>query len=314
MVLVTLVGEQPIPNLIPLWQDDQRQYNTVQFVASETTKNQAKMLAEIIKSDPDLNHLNVLEPVLVDAYDIGKARMSLIKTVSLLEQQGQEIIFNLTGGTKIMSFAALRTSIEQKIPMLYVSTELGQIIYMGNDGSETRRDNIKINIGVHQYLSAHGLEVGSNLAFRPIIGEKPYSPPKEGDWLEELVERKSRESGYFDDVQRNVFIRKQTLSGFSVNELDVVVTLNGQLSVCSCKTSANLEKDEIYELAALSRRESAGIYCGKVLVSSMNEMPPSMIERARSMGVNLVCGNEVNHIALHIRNTLQRQPDKKLKK
>lgn len=303
MILMTLVGEQPIPNLIPLWQDDR--FDAVQFVASATTLPQAEMLANVVQTDPDLKHLEVLNHVAIDAYDIGKARARLASVLSNRMEQDRPVTLNLTGGTKIMSLAALQASFGTGVPLLYVSTEQGQLIHLRSDGSETNREPIRINIDVEQYLHAHGLDVSDNLAFKQLTGEKPYCPPKEGDWLEELVEGKARESGFFDDVRRNVFIRKQTPAGDARNELDVVVTLNGQLAVCSCKTSANLDKEEIYELAALSRRESAGIYCGKVLVSSMKQMPANLVERARSLGVKLVCGDEVDRVALYIRNALQ---------
>lgn len=49
MILLSLVGEQPIPNLIPLWQN--AAIRSVQFVASETTLKVAENLAHVVKSD-----------------------------------------------------------------------------------------------------------------------------------------------------------------------------------------------------------------------------------------------------------------------
>lgn len=56
MILLSLVGEQPIPNLIPLWQAPQ-QYSAARFAATSETREIAKNLAKTIRNDPLLSHI-----------------------------------------------------------------------------------------------------------------------------------------------------------------------------------------------------------------------------------------------------------------
>jgi hypothetical protein len=300
MLLLSLVGEQPIPNLLPLWQAPD-EYTAVKFAATHTTQAVAENLAHAIRGDPQLGHLEVLEPLLLEAYDIGQARAALAQELVIQQLQEQPVRINLTGGTKLMSLAAVQAAYGTGLTMLYVSTEENQVICLASDGSEQSRQPICVRISVEQYLAAHGLEAGSDLSFKP---ERSFAgaPPREGNLLEERVHRLLLESRVFDDVRRGVFIRKQTEHGAVVNELDVCAALNGRLVVCSCK-SGKVNKEDIYELASLSRREAAGIYCGKVLVSDQPDLAPALRQRAHTMNVRLVYGKDIPHIAEHIRLT-----------
>lgn len=300
MLLLSLVGEQPIPNLLPLWQFGH--YSEVQFVASATTHNVAKQLKEAIRRDKALQHLGIRKTLEVLPYHIGDARAKITAALLQHQAQGKTVQINLTGGTKLMSLAALQAAYGSGATLMYVSTEERQFIWLASDGSEQNRQPIQVQISVWQYLNAHGLE-------EETIAENPYAapPPKEGDELEEKVFTQLKASGLFDDVRRNLRIYKQNGKKIVRNELDVVVTRNGRMAVISCK-SGNVESDSgrrayhqaIYELAAISRREAAGIYCGKVLVSNQLEMPQALRDRAAESNVKLVYGSELENVVNHV--------------
>ena len=298
MLLLSLVGEQPIPNLLPLWQSDE--YTTAQFAATPTTRGVAESLARTILADPQLQHLRVLDPLMLSAYDIQASRSCLAAALVQHQREGLAVRLNLTGGTKLMSLAAVQAAFGSGVNLLYVSTQENQLIHLASDGAELVRQSLEVQISAGQYLAAHDLEVGDDLSFRPEARRYAVPPPQEGDELEEQVFRQARQSGQFDDVRRNVFIRKQTSRGPVINELDVVVTRNGRLAVCSCKSGKTLTKETIYELASLSRREAAGIYCGKVLVTSQDTVSRALRDRARDMNVHLVYGPEIENVAEHL--------------
>ncbi len=306
MLLLSLIGEQPIPNLLPLWQF--REYTATQLVATRTTQPVAETLRKAIQKDPQLKHLEVLDTLIVKAYDIGQARGVLATVLNDHLNQGREVRLNLTGGTKLMSLAALQAAFGSGVRLMYVSTEENCIILLGSDGVEMERLPIQVKITVEQYLAAHGLEVGDDLSFNPNRRRYASPPPKQGDELEIEVERLARQSGFFDDVRRGVFIRRITERGAVINELDVVVTRNGRLAVCSCKTGNKVTKETIYELSSLSRREAAGIYCGKLLATDLETLRPALRDRARSMGVRLVYGAELPRIAEHLRSATGDKP------
>jgi len=298
-LLLSLVGEQPIPNLLPLWQYPQ--YREAQFAASPTTRAVAQQLKTAVQNDPLLKQIQPLKTLELAAYDIQDARSQLAAALIEHQAQGKTVHLNLTGGTKLMSLAALQAAFGSGTPLMYVSTEEKCIIWLGSDGSEQRREPIQVTISVEQYLNAHGFQI--------IEKGNPFSVPlpKEGDELEKEVERLLRSSGLFDDVRRNVNIRKVDGNKTINNELDLAVTRNGRLAVISCK-SGTVESNSgrenyrkaIYELSAISRREAAGIYCGKVLVSSQDTLPEAVRMRAVDSRVRLVYGSEVIHVVEHV--------------
>ena len=299
MILLSLVGEQPIPTLLPLWQAPGR-YSAVQFAATQTTLPAAHEIAAALLVDPALRHIQVLEPLLLDAYGVGATRARLAQAFlqHLAGNRGLEL--NITGGTKLMSMAAMQAVYGTGIPLLYVSTETNQLLHFASDGSETGREPIAVRIGVEQYLIPHGLEVSDNLGFRPGGAYSDIRPEKEGDRLEEKVFTLACQSGFFEDVRRGVFIRKLVREDYVVNELDVVATHNGRMVVCSCK-SGKIDNDDLYELSSLSRREAAGIYCGKVLVSGQVDLPAALKKRAAAFGIRLVYGNSLERAAEQLR-------------
>lgn len=306
-LLISLIGEQPIPNLLPLWQF--QDFTETQFIASEATLNVAETMSKAIRQDDQLSQLNVLPTVTLEPYNIGLARAAISATLSEHLLVGKEICLNLTGGTKIMSLAALQTAFGSGIKLMYVSTEENRIIFLASDGAELHSQPIKVKISVEQYLKAHGLEVSSNQNFDPNYYQFAAPPPKEGDELEELVYKAAKESNLFDDVRRKIHIRKQTQQGEVKNELDILAIRNGRLVVCSCKSFSSEKLDKvreairkaIYELSSLSRREATGIYCGKILVIDFNDPGEANLQRAKEMGVRMVCGDEIRNIALQIK-------------
>jgi hypothetical protein len=280
-----------MPLLLPLWQE--KDYSEVWLLPSQTTSSIANNLAKFIKRDPTLSHLLVRELQIIDAYNLVKARSTISEIINRVAGK-QKILINLTAGTKIMSLAAMQASRGTDTTLLYVSTEEHSLTFFQADSDINETKPIQVKITVEQYLSAHGLETSNSQNF----GYK-YSdivPTKEGDELETKVFTLCRDSGLFDDVRRNLFIRKTSGDKAVANELDVVVTRNGKLAVCSCK-SGKIGNQALYELASLSRREVAGIYCGKALASSKSDLPPGVVHRAKEDHIRLICADELENTA-----------------
>ena len=293
MLLLSLLGEQPIPNLMPLWQYGQ--FSATQFAATRATQGVAETLARAIAADPQLRRMQVLPPLVLEAYDPAQARLALAAALSAHQQQGLAVTLNLTGGTKLMTLAALQAAYGSGSALLYVATETNQVIWMASDGAVRRREPIQVKISAAQYLAAHGLEVRTS--------PNPAHQDTPGFAFEDHLAHLLRQSGLFDDIQQGLHILRRTPRGEVSNELDLVVTRNGRLAVCSCKTGKAFNREAVYELASLSRRESAGIYCGKVLAGDGQRSPTALavlVARARSMNVSLVYGRELESIAAHL--------------
>lgn len=291
MILLTLLGEQPIPNLLPLWQYPE--FSGVQFVVTPRTRSLADSLAGFIRQDQTLCHLQIYDPIEVNAYDLMETRMRLIQALLSHTSRHLPVTLNLTGGTKLMSLAAMQAAYGLAVPLLYVSSETGEMILYTSDGIEQRREEIHVAITVEQYLQVHGIECSPYQNFTDNPNYTPIRPPKEGDWLEEAVYQAALQSGKFDDVRKNLFIRRNGRNENVINELDVVVTRNGLLGVCSCKAGKIIRNDDLYELEALSSREKFGIYCGKVFVCAASEIPEGVKQRASADKIRLAFGENV---------------------
>ncbi len=290
MIYLALVGEQPMPVLLPLWQE--KGFTSVQLIASETTRPVAEFLADFICSDPAMGVRKVHPVMVVDAYDLEKASVDLNDL--LAKHRYHRAVFNLTGGTKMMSIAAQQAAAGTHACLLYVSTEKRSLIYFSPNSKGMQTIPIQVKVTVEQYFNAHGFECSESQNFG--LRECEVPPPKEGDALEDRVYDLLCQSGLFDDVRRNVFIRRTHGSSEVTNELDVVASSGGNLVVCSCK-SGKVDNQALYELASLSRREVAGIYCGRVLVSSKKTLLPGVVNRAAQDGIRVITAGELEHAA-----------------
>lgn len=127
-----------------------------------------------------------------------------------------------------------------------------------------------------------------------------------GKWLELWVYEAARDSGLFDYCAFDVRIEKPGGEALILNQLDVVLSLNARLIVCSCKTEAGdlMTKEDnkgiIYELDSISRREQAGIYCGKVLVTHLVNLPAAFQERAHNSHILVVTGDRLLKVGQEI--------------
>jgi hypothetical protein len=295
MLLLSFLGEQPLPVLLPLWAS--QSYDATCLVPTERTEDLAKSLCAFIRQDRDLSNLQVYPYFKIAPYDLEKAEATIRKQLSHIQSSySGAICINLTGGTKIMSMAGMLAAFELGFSMIYVATEKDSIIKMTPGASFSERQSLQVNISIEQYLSAYGIESSLDHSFSDPGLPTPH-PPKEGDALEEFVYQQALDSGFFDDVKKGLFIRKFShRSEPIINELDVVVIRNGRLAVCSCK-SGKYSKAYLAELEAVTAREKFGIYCGKVFASNEGEFSEYRKKEFRMNKVSLVYGSSLEKVA-----------------
>lgn len=159
-VLIAPVGEQPTPNLIPLFaaKDDER-YEFVQFMVSDTPriKEVAEHLRVAIKDDEALKDVIVAAPDLtMNAWDLIKAREECEAAISRYIHQGHSVTVNLTGGTKIMSLAAYQAAANTRSAMIYVNTEQRELIHFNEQGQPTSAKSFKAPISIKTQLHSAG--------------------------------------------------------------------------------------------------------------------------------------------------------------
>ncbi len=110
--MILLVGEQPAPNLLPV---RQLQAGCVVLVYSDRTQKVATKLRSVMDCEIVLCH--------VHAYDIPAIVASLREIIAQNEWSHTDLVFNLTGGTKMMMLAAYLLAQELGSPWIYLNSE-----------------------------------------------------------------------------------------------------------------------------------------------------------------------------------------------
>lgn len=105
--LFNLIGEQPIPNLLPVLF---LKPGKIFMLYTQTTADAMKRIEKLVPA---------LEKIKVEPYDL----LSIIETIQKKCLPGDEMIFNITGGTKVMALAAFKVAGKHSSKMIYIQSE-----------------------------------------------------------------------------------------------------------------------------------------------------------------------------------------------
>lgn len=142
---ICLVSGQPIPNLIPLKMVDFKPDRVILCVSPDMAV-QAGRLEEVISSWGITVEKRPVAP-----YDLNSARDTFLNI--LVELESENVILNVTGGTKIMAFAAFEVFRTEKKPILYVDTQDKRVQLLS---PEIKNLDFPGVIKVKPYLQAYG--------------------------------------------------------------------------------------------------------------------------------------------------------------
>lgn len=261
-LLVSLIGEQPVPNLLPIryWKPSR-----VAFIYSGRTREVARRLEVMLRQgDIEVSRCEV------NAYDLpGTYRAIKDK---LRETGEADVAVNLTGGTKIMSLAAYQVAFEDGFPFLYLQSE-GQINYLYTyhfeDGSISKQVEIITLpplLTIDDYLRVH---VGNYCTWES-------SDPFEAAVSEALA-------GRLDEVVQGVRIG-------DVLEIDLVLRHGNQVGVAEVKSGRRAQtKDGIDQLSTATAREYLGTYTAKFLIVDRSwEVQTELQALAKERNIHLV--------------------------
>ncbi len=242
MILINLIGEQPIPNLLPilyLKPDD----NILLY--STTTEKAAKRLERLIK---------IKKKILIDPYDIQEIMNEVNKNV----MDENDLIFNITGGTKIMSSALFKIAQDKKADFVYLQSEGNKNLLFRysfqNSNITVRKDILPELINVDIYLKAH------------INDYYIDSRKTNGADFENSIATMLKENNF--EVLQNVRPKGEG----NQLEIDLVIRLRetNNVAIAEIKTSDVREegpKKGIEQLALAGQREYLGIYTKRFLIT-----------------------------------------------
>ncbi|MGQ9799959.1 MAG: Card1-like endonuclease domain-containing protein [Ignavibacterium sp.] len=141
-----LVSRQAMANVLPVFM--YKPTNVVLFTTPE--ENQCASNLEILFKS---KRINVIRKNNLNAYDYASFKSAVL---SELENNNDEVILNVTGGTKLMAFAAYEAFAEKDKKIIYCDTEHQKIITLFPKYSST---SLNAELSIEDYLKSYGYNI-----------------------------------------------------------------------------------------------------------------------------------------------------------
>jgi len=249
-IMFSLVGEQPAPNVLPL-----RHFrpDKIALVHTDLTADLANRIAGVINAE-----FEVIRPFCkTEPYLVNKIRTELTDYITTRIGDA-DLIFNLTGGTKTMEYAALEVARQLKAQAFYYQTEGNQNLihpYHFNTAGELVCETpkeAKTTLSIHEFLSLY---------------VKEYCPAEERELTGKLFERNVlavlTELGSDYEILPN-----QRLIGFSSNvEVDWILSFRNTFAVGEVKLRGSKTRG-IDQLNTATEQRMLGTYTKKFLITA----------------------------------------------
>ncbi|MGI6250414.1 MAG: hypothetical protein ACOYKD_03515 [Anaerolineaceae bacterium] len=246
-ILICLVGGQPAPNVLPIIKINPDQ---LILVYSKTTEKAAKNTENLVRSDYQISNIRLLK--VDDAYDLPGITLDLNKHLEEDSSPRDELIFNLTGGTKIMALAAFELAKQKNAKAFYYQSEENKSLihnyhFEGNqlkqDGTESILSDLTLDQYLRLYLSSYNQ--------RKITVSNAF----ENNVIDALIKGLSPDF----EVIRNVCPR-----GTSNVEIDFAIRCQNIIGVAEIKEPAN--KSAFEQLNSVTTPDMLGTYTKKFII------------------------------------------------
>jgi hypothetical protein len=244
MIMISLIGEQPIPNLLPVRHLLPEQ---VLLVYTKQTHETAERLKPLLPCG-----CQALD-CLVSAFDLEETARCILASLQQGQGAGRGLLFNLTGGTKVMSLAAYQVAAQFRAPFIYLQSEGRQsrLYRYGFDehGSAhlIHSELLPSLITIHDYLRAH-------------VGAYQYrgaSRDLKGDRFEKAIYEAL--GPVVDEITPAIWLA-------AALEVDMVVRCANQVGIIEAK-AASPSKQGIDQLTTAGARQYLGTYALRFLLS-----------------------------------------------
>ncbi len=274
--IINFIGEQAVPNYVPVkWAIEQLGVKNVISLFSGRTQKVNDRLNRIYREKFRVN----VDGQEISPYDISHIESKLDEILPDI----QNPIFNLTGGTKPMTFAGLHVALKRGIPFLYFQSEGGKMV-----------------IRMHEVKTGH------------IKPKEPIEVPEDIYTLEEYLSihfdnfslEQRRQSGrFFKETSIGEKIENQIIDGLRAAEIEVLKGVNippdiqidmfvkyGH-NVGIIEVKKTLKATAINQIALPSRQVTLGTYIRRIVLGG----PPrdetemkNIISRAELVNVYVI--------------------------
>jgi hypothetical protein len=145
MLMLCLVSRQTLQNLLPILH---YQPQRVFFVSTHEEDASRVMLETVLRE----HGITCEEPVYVDAYDPAHIAQTCVAMRKRFQEE--QLIVNLTGGTKVMSLAAYRVFSQIPCEIIYTDTPNSRLLILHPEGREP--EPLRVDLDIFTYLRANG--------------------------------------------------------------------------------------------------------------------------------------------------------------
>jgi hypothetical protein len=272
LILISLVGEQPAPNVLPL---KHYQPECVVLVHTDRTRRHAERIARVLGAGK----------VITPFCQTGAFRVSEIKAAlaRYLQEHGLEqadLLFNLTGGTKTMEYAALELARQLKARAFYYQAE----------------DNADL-IHPYQFNPAGELVCGEPVPIQSTLSLADFLHLYIGEFtvgefrndFERSVAQVLKSLGSDYEVLTNLYLPQV---GPNV-EVDWVLRYRNTIAVGEVKVHAS-KTAGIDQLNGVTDQRTLGTYTRKFLISAQELHPNDLLlaDAYRIKTIHLPSGNQ----------------------
>ncbi|MEW6216036.1 MAG: DUF1887 family CARF protein, partial [Nitrospirota bacterium] len=244
--MISLIGEQPIPNLLPI------QYlkpENVLLLYTDRTDRVSKNLKNLITSVTNVDTLPV------NPYDIQAITQGLKQIINHdYQTNANNLLFNLTGGTKPMAFAAYQVAEQLGSSFIYLQSEgRKSILYWYKFSPGTgfvfkEKEEVPEVITIDEYLKAHDLW---NYTSRPLSQS-----------FEKLVEK-----AVYEAVENNRISEIKPSVAMGGLQIDLMIRCKNQIGIAEIKSGHAAQSIiGINQLNTASEQRFLGTYVTKFLI------------------------------------------------
>jgi hypothetical protein len=263
--MIALVGEQPIPILLPI---RALQPNRVALMFTDDTRRVAERLKRLIEVPVD--------EVPVKPFDVRDCQQKLKR---YLQTAKGPVTYNLTGGTKTMLLAAYTVAVSNRSAVVYLQTQGSRSrLYMyriSSSGlSESEARELPVLINAEDYLRVH-LPAYTCTGFSQKDGQLT-----DGGLFEQAVAEVLTDQ--VDEVLAGV--RPDEVAGNI--DIDFVMRCGNQVGIAEAKSN-KAHKDGLDQLTMAGGREYLGTYTSKFLIVG-NTVGPSLKQLAGARGIQTI--------------------------
>lgn len=246
-LMVALVGEQPLPNLMPV-----RHFHpeSLLLLYSKRTEPTYRRLKAVLEKETQVDGLET------DAFNIITIVKDLKDKLDTSVLSSQKIEFNLTGGTKAMSLAVYQVAEQRSSPVLYMESEgkNNRMYRYSWENHELRLSSVDLLPERLQLKDFFDVQLG--------VGKWEAKGPArdEGGHFEIALAEILRDHGY--EVMAGVH-----LFGTSAVEVDIALRFENQFGILEAKLGAGGTKlFGLQQLSTATQRQFLGTYTKKFYV------------------------------------------------